>query len=431
MNLYEYQGKRLLAGYGIAIPKGEIAITPEQAGEVGNRLGGEQWMVKAQIRSGGRGEGRIEGNQLTSGVHKADSITSIRRFTNDMLGNKLITRQTGTEGASVDRVYIEQALVSGKELSMAMLVDAKVKKVVLLYSDKGGTNIESVAARHPDSIHTLEIDWPQGAPPPQLESMVKNLDLEAALAEKAKQVVNNMYKLFIERDASLVEINPLVVVGDDLVALDAKIAMDENAMFRQQDNQYLEQDNYRLDGRLQASRDGFNYFKLDGNIGCLAVGAGLSMATIDAIKYLGGEPANFLDLPPDSKVSRSRSAIELVLSSDRINSVLINVFGGGIMRCDTIADAILLVNQSSPITVPLIVRLAGTNAALAIRRLRESMPNIILARNMAEAAEQAVALANPIKSDRSEMAGQSPWKSRFKRFVGDRAMKNKKPEHKK
>ncbi|WP_423910099.1 ADP-forming succinate--CoA ligase subunit beta [Candidatus Spongiihabitans sp.] len=430
MNLYEYQGKRLLAGYGIAIPKGEIAITPEQAEEVGNRLGGEQWMVKAQIRSGGRGEGRIEGNELTSGVRKADSITNIRRFTNDMLGNKLITRQTGTEGASVDRVYIEQALVFGKELSMAMLVDSKVKKAVLLYSDKGGTNIESVAARHPNSIHTLEIDHPQGPQPGQLESLVKNLGLEAALAEKAKQVVNNIYKLFIERDASLVEINPLAVVGDDLVALDAKIAVDENAMFRQQDNQYLEQDNYRLDGRLQASRDGFNYFKLDGNIGCLAVGAGLSMATIDAIKYLGGEPANFLDLPPDSKVSRSRSAIELVLSSDRVKSVLINVFGGGIMRCDTIADAILLVNQSSSITVPLIVRLAGTNAALAIRRLRESAPNIILAQNMAEAADQAVALANPIKSDRSETAQSPwqpfPWKSGFKRFVGARAMKHKK-----
>ena len=186
MNLYEYQGKRLLAGYGIAIPKGEIAITPEQAEEAGNRLGGEQWMVKAQIRSGGRGEGRIEGNELTSGVRKADSITNIRRFTNDMLGNKLITRQTGTEGASVDRVYIEQALVFGKELSMAMLVDSKVKKAVLLYSDKGGTNIESVAARHPNSIHTLEIDHPQGPQPGQLESLVKNLGLEAALAEKSK-----------------------------------------------------------------------------------------------------------------------------------------------------------------------------------------------------------------------------------------------------
>lgn len=426
MNLYEYQGKRLLAGYGIAIPKGELAITAEQAEEVGNRLGGEQWMVKAQIRSGGRGEGRIEGNELSSGVHKADSVTNIRRLTNDMLGNKLITRQTGVAGARVERVYIEQALVADKQLSMAMLVDAKLKKVVLLYSEQGGTNIESVAARHPDSIHTLEINQPQGAQREQLESMTKNLQLDAALAEKAKQVVNNIYKLFIERDASLVEINPLAVVGGDLIALDAKIALDENAMFRQADNHYLEQDNYRVDGRLQARRDGFNYFKLEGNIGCLSVGAGLSMATIDAIKYLGGEAANFLDLPPDSKVSRGRSAIELVLANERVKSVLINVFGGGIMRCDTIADAILLVNQAAPITIPLIVRLAGTNAALAIRRLRESMPNIILARNMAEAAEQAVALATPMTSHRSDTAKQVPWQSRFKHFVGMPAMKQKK-----
>jgi succinyl-CoA synthetase beta subunit len=418
MNLYEYQGKRLLSGYGIKVPEGEIALTPEQAEEVGNRLGGEQWMVKAQVRTGGRGEGHIVGNEKARGIHKADSATEIRRRAGDMLGNKLVTRQTGEEGARVERVYIEQALVAGMELSMAMLVDAKTKQVVLLYSDKGGTNIESVAARHPDSIHTLKFDSSTGPQSHQLEDMVETLGLDSVLADKAKQVVNKLYRLFVERDASLLEINPLAVVGDELVALDAKIALDENAMFRQPENRYLEQDNYRLDGRLQASRDGFNYFTLDGNIGCLAVGAGLSMATNDAIKFLGGEPANFLDLPPDSKVSRTRSAIELVLSNPRVKSMIINVFGGGIMRCDTIADAILLVNQASPVNVPLVVRLEGTNSKLAIRRLRESLPRIVLARNMAEAAEKVVSLANNPQGTETDPASESRWSGRVKKLFG-------------
>jgi len=418
MNLYEYQGKRLLSGYGIQIPLGEIALTPEQAEEVGNRIGGDQWMVKAQIRSGGRGEGHIAGNMDARGIHKAESATDIRRHAADMLGNKLVTRQTGTEGARVDRVYIEQAVAPGKELSMAMLVDAKTKKVVLLFSDQGGANIESVAAQDPDSIHTLVIDHSNGPESHQLDSMVAKLGLDAGLADKAKQVVNSLYKLFVDRDASLLEINPLAVVGEDLVALDAKIALDENAIFRQPENRYLEQDNYRLDGRLQASRDGFNYFTLAGNIGCLAVGAGLSMATNDAIKFLGGEPANFLDLPPDSKVSRTRSAIELVLSNPQVKSMIINVFGGGIMRCDTIADAILLVNQSSPITVPLVVRLEGTNSKLAVRRLRESLPRIVLAKNMAEAAEKVVSLASRPMEESTDSADESRWSGKIKKLFG-------------
>ena len=423
MNLYEYQGKRLLSGYGIYIPEGEIALTPEQAEEAGNRLGGEKWMVKAQIRSGGRGEGHIEGNEQASGVHKADSMSDLHRYTRDMLGNKLVTRQTGAEGARVERVYIEQALVPGKELSMAILVDSKTKKVVLLYSDQGGTNIESVASQHPDSVHTLEFEHGHGPQSGQLDTLVEILGLDPVLSDKVKQVVNNLYKLFLERDASLVEINPLAVIGEELVALDAKIALDENAMFRQPENRYLEQDNYRLDGRLQASRDGFNYFTLEGNIGCLAVGAGLSMATNDAIKFLGGEPANFLDLPPDSKVSRTRSAIELVLSNPGVKSMIINVFGGGIMRCDTIADAILLVNQSSPITIPLVVRLEGTNSKLANRRLRESLPKLILARNMAEAAEKAVECATRSGTNVTTSTDGPGWSKRIKNLLSGTDMK--------
>ena len=399
MNLYEYQGKRLLEEAGIPIPPGEIASTPEQAEEIATRLGGERWMIKAQVLSSGRARGtfvdanRFPGGRATGGIHSVNDHLDVRPYADAMLGNTLRAPQTGEQGAIVERVYVERTLDFERELSMAMLVDAKLRKVALLYSNHGGSDIESVAAQEPQSIYRLVIEDSAGATPQQLETLTGNLDLSGELATRGRQIVHKMYSLFTGRDASLIEINPLAVSGDSLIALDAKIALDDNALFRQRQNRYLAQDSWQPDGRLQASRHGFNYFTMSGNIGCLAVGAGLSMATIDAIKYLHGEPANFLDLPPDSKIARSRSAIEQVLSAPFVNCLLINVFGGGIMRCDTIADALLLINRSAPIGVPVVVRFSGTNADLAKRRLKESMPQIFITDNMAEAARKVVEIA--------------------------------------
>ncbi len=399
MNLYEYQGKRLLEGAGILTPPGEIAATPEQAEEVATRLGGDRWMIKAQVLSSGRARGsfvdvdRFRGLDPVGGVHQVNNHLDVHPYANAMLGNILKAAQTGEGGAVVERVYLEKVLEFERELSMAMLVDAKLGKVVLLYSNHGGSDIESVAAQEPESIYKLVIEEDAGATPAQLETLTGNLNLTGKLADQAKQIVRKIHSLFVDRDASLIEINPLAVVGGDLVALDSKIALDDNAMFRQRQNRYLAQDAWRPDDRLQASKHGFNYFRMDGNIGFLAVGAGLSMATIDAIKYLGGESANFLDLPPDSKIARSRSAIEQVLNTPSVDCFLINVFGGGIMRCDTIADALLLINRSAPITVPVVVRFSGTNADLAKRRLRESMPQVFIAGSMAQAALKAVEIA--------------------------------------
>ncbi len=399
MNLHEYQGKRLLEGAGILIPPGEIAATPEQAEEVATRLGGERWMIKAQVLSSGRARGsfvdadRFRGLNPAGGVHQVNNHLDVHPYANAMLGNILKAAQTDPAGAVVERVYLEKVLEFERELSMAMLVDAKLGKVVLLYSNHGGSDIESVAAQEPESIYKLVIEDDTGATPAQLETLTGNLNLAGTLADQAKQIVHKIHALFIGRDASLIEINPLAVAGGDLVALDSKIALDDNAMFRQQQNRYLAQDAWRPDDRLQASKHGFNYFRMDGNIGCLAVGAGLSMATIDAIRYLDGESANFLDLPPDSKIARSRSAIEQVLNTPSVDCLLINVFGGGIMRCDTIADALLLINRSTPIEIPVIVRFSGTNADLAKRRLKESMPQIFIAESMAQAAQRAVEIA--------------------------------------
>ncbi len=399
MNLYEYQGKRLLEGAGILIPPGEIAATPEQAEEVATRLGGDRWMIKAQVLSSGRARGsfvdanRFRGLDAVGGVHQVNNHLDVHPYASAMLGNTLKAAQTGEGGAVVERIYLEKVLEFERELSMAMLVDAKLGKVVLLYSNHGGSDIESVAAQEPESIYRLVIEEDTGATPAQLERLAGNLNLTGKLADQAKQIVHKIHDLFVGRDASLIEINPLAVTGGDLVALDSKIALDDNAMFRQRQNRYLAQDTWRPDDRLQASKHGFNYFRMDGNIGCLAVGAGLSMATIDAIKYLGGESANFLDLPPDSKIARSRSAIEQVLNTPSVNCLLINVFGGGIMRCDTIADALLLINRSAPIKTPVVVRFSGTNADLAKRRLKESIPQIFIAGSMAQAAMKAVEIA--------------------------------------
>ena len=415
MNLHEYQGKGILSSYGISVPRGEVASTPDQAEKTASKIDGTHWMVKAQVLAGGRARGHVAGNEGMAGIRRASSPAEIRRISTEFLGSNLITSQTGTEGERIEKVYIEQALEIERELAVAMLVDPNTKRITLIYTHLGGSDIESVAAQQPELLRKLEIDKAAGPSAEKIEQAAGELALNAGLSARFGEIVNSLFRFFVERDATLVEINPLAVRGDDLLALDAKVSLDENALFRQPENRQLELDNKIADGGLRASWDGFNYFRLSGNIGCLTVGAGLAMATLDTIYACGGRPANFLDLPPDSQMSRTRDAIEVILGNPEAKVLLINVFGGGIMRCDTIADAMLLVKRSTPNLPPIVVRLAGTNAELAIRRLREAMPEVVVASNMGEAAELAVERAAGEAATEGSRQ-QSGWPGRISRW---------------
>ncbi len=393
MNLHEYQAKQIFREYGIPVPAGGVATTAAEAKRIAEQMDVGKWVVKAQIHAGGRSTGRFAGTtEEAGGVRVADSISQVEQIAQAMLQRVLVTPQTGPAGREVHYVYVEQynAAVQA-ELFLAMLVDRQTGLLTLLASPSGGEDVESVSA---EAIVKLPVDIYQGISQPDLESFSARLELEATEAQTLGQIAHAMYEIFTQKDASLIEINPLAVsAAGDLVALDAVITLDDNALFRHPEADQLRDRNELEVGELEAILHGLNYVKLNGNIGCLACGAGLSLATLDAIKLLGGEPANFLDVPPVAQVERVRQALQLVLSDPSVDSVLVNVFGGGIMRCDTIADALIMVNRETPIKLPLIVRLAGTNATFAIRRLRDMGPQVIFAENLADAAEKAVAAA--------------------------------------
>ncbi len=412
MHIQEFQAKKMLSEYGINVPPGEVAHTADAAREAGKRLGGTAWMVKAQISAGGRGRGAFAGKQhadgqqtggqqaeAQGGIRRANSLDEIHTHASAMLGKSLITAQTTAAGLPVTRVYIERAVAVERELALSMVVDERRKCLAVLLFGQGGGNIEGSAAAHPESVHRITVQLKNGVGEmnrAQLNSALAALALDESLSRQLSEIISKIVRLFCEKDASLVEINPLAVSNDalsnrSLFALDAKMSFDNNALHRQPAISAMESELTR-DHRL-ASIDGFNYIPLDGDIACFAVGAGLSMATLDAIRHYHGTPANFLDLPPDSKVNRVVSALQILLAQPGIKSLMVNVFGGGIMRCDTISDAILLVNHSTPISVPVTARLAGTNAALANRRLFESVPGVFLSTNLGEAARVAVEMA--------------------------------------
>ena len=389
MHIQEFQAKKMLAAYGVRVPAGEVAATADEARRIGERLPGRQWMVKAQIYAGGRKRGTFADGK--SGIRLAATPDEIVAHAAAMMApgkNRLVTAQTDADGLPVERVYIEQALEIERELALSLLVDERNRCLTLLLFERGGVGIEDASADDPAAVHRVAVHPVRGADAGQLDGAVAKLGLDASLQNQLKQISANIIRLFCEKDAGLIEVNPLVVCGGNLVALDAKMTFDKNALFRQPDILALE--NAINQGHRLASMDDFNYIPLDGDIACLAVGAGLSMATLDAIRHYHGRPASFLDLPPDSKVNRVVSALEMLLANPRTKSLLVNVFGGGIMRCDTVADAILLVNHSKPITTAMTVRLSGTNSQLANRRLAETMPNIFLATNLAQAAQAAV-----------------------------------------
>jgi succinyl-CoA synthetase beta subunit len=394
MKVYEYQAKQLLEKNGIRVPRGGVALSPDEATGVARELGGSAWVIKAQIHAGGRRAGHfVSDQQAQGGIRFVDSLADVNNSAREMLGEVLVTDQTGPTGRTVNRLYVEQLCEVQRELYLGMLVDRITSRVTLIALGEGGVNIESITSRSPESVLKLAIDPLEGLQQDAAREIAAALELTDKQTDEAVQVMLAMYAMFMDMDASLIEINPLgITAAGTLTALDATMAFDDNAMFRHEDIQLLRDDELRW-GELDATQHGLNYVKLDGNIGCLASGAGLALATLDAVKFYGGEPANFLDVPPAVEFERVKYAFGLILSDPGVEAILVNVFGGGIMRCDIIADGIILAAREFPVRVPLIVRLAGINADSARDRLRDSGLVITFAEDFADAAEKAVKAA--------------------------------------
>ena len=382
MNIHEYQAKEVLRGFGVAVPKGGVAYTPDEAVKVAEELGGPVWVVKAQIHAGGRGKG--------GGVKLAKSIDEVKQLADEMIGMTLVTHQTGPEGKEVGRVYVEDGCDIARELYLGLLIDRATSRVTIMASTEGGMEIEEVAAETPEKILKVAIDPASGMQAFHARKIAFGLGLEGNQVKSAVKFLMAMYTAFEQLDASIVEINPLVVTGEgDVIALDAKMNFDDNALFRHKDIAELRDESEEDPTELEAAKFDLNYVKLDGNIGCMVNGAGLAMATMDIIKLYGGEPANFLDVGGGASRERVTAAFKLILSDPNVEGLLVNIFGG-IMRCDVIAEGVVAAAREVSLTVPLVVRLAGTNVELGKKILEESGLPIIAADDLGDAAEKAV-----------------------------------------
>ncbi len=382
MNIHEYQGKDLLRRFGVAVPKGGVAYTPAEAERVAEDLGGAVWVVKAQIHAGGRGKG--------GGVKVVGSIKEAREAAAQMLGMQLVTHQTGPKGKEVKRVYIEEGCDIARELYLGMLVDRATGRITVMASTEGGMEIEEVAAKTPEKILMVAIDPAIGMQSFHGRKLAFGLGLEGGQVRAAVKFLAAMYDAFTSLDASLVEINPLVVTAaGEIVALDAKINFDDNALFRHRDVEELRDEDEEDAAELEAARHDLNYIKLDGNIGCMVNGAGLAMATMDIIKLCGGEPANFLDVGGGATKERVTTAFKLILSDANVEGILVNIFGG-IMRCDVIAEGVVAAAREVSLHVPLVVRLEGTNVELGKKILAESGLEIVAGDDLGDAAEKIV-----------------------------------------
>jgi succinyl-CoA synthetase beta subunit len=382
MNIHEYQAKGLMAKFGVAVPRGIVAHTAEEAEEAAGRLGGTVWVVKAQIHAGGRGK--------AGGVKVVKSPAAVRAAATALLGTTLITKQTGPGGRVVRRVYVEEGCDIRRELYLGLLIDRSAQRITLIASTEGGTEIEEVARHTPEKILKLAIDPATGLMPHHARRIAYGLGLAGGQAASAVKFITALYKAFVELDASIVEINPLVVTGTaEVLALDAKMAFDDNALYRHAEIEALRDADEEDPAELEAARHGLNYIKLDGNIGCLVNGAGLAMATMDIIKLYGGDPANFLDVGGGASRERVTTAFKLILSDANVEGILVNIFGG-IMRCDVIAEGVIAAAREIGLDVPLVVRLEGTNVELGKKLLRESNLPILSADNLADAAEKIV-----------------------------------------
>jgi len=384
MNIHEYQAKGVLSRYGVAVPKGKVADTPAQAEVIAEEFG-TPVVIKAQIHAGGRGKG--------GGVKLAKTSTEARKYAHEIIGMTLVTPQTGPQGRKVKRVLVEQAGKIRKELYLGIIVDRAVSKVVVMASTEGGMDIETVAANTPEKILKEWVDPAVGLVPFQARKLAFGLGIPKELTGKAVKLMTGIYNAFVDTDCSLVEINPLVLTEDgDSVALDAKMNFESNGLYRHQDIQALRDFDEEDPTETEASSHDLSYIRLDGNIGCMVNGAGLAMATMDMIKSCGGSPANFLDVGGGAGVEQVTNAFRLILSDTGVKAILVNIFGG-IMRCDIIAEGVVTAAKTLGLSVPLVVRLEGTNVEKGREILAASKLNIISAADMGDAARKVVLAA--------------------------------------
>ncbi|MGB9734937.1 MAG: ADP-forming succinate--CoA ligase subunit beta [bacterium] len=382
MNIHEYQAKELMAKFGVSVPKGKPAFSADEAYNVAQQLGVNRFVVKAQIHAGGRGKG--------GGVKLANTPEEVREIASKMIGMTLVTHQTGPEGKLVKKVYIEEAGDIAKELYLGMIIDRTSKQIVVMASTEGGMEIEEVAARTPEKIIKEFIDPVAGIQDFYGRKIAYRLGLTGDLVGKFTKFVKALYRMFLELDCSLVEINPLVLTKDNnIFALDAKVNFDDNALFRHKDIEALRDVDEEDPKELDAKSHGLSYVSLTGNIGCMVNGAGLAMSTMDIIKFYGGEPANFLDVGGSASKEQVTHAFKIILSDEKVKAILVNIFGG-IMKCDVIAGGIIEAAKEVNIKVPLVVRLEGTNVELGKKMLEESGLAIITATGMADAAQKVV-----------------------------------------
>src|SRR5262245_33163587 len=385
MKIHEYQAKAILARYGVPVPRGEVALGAAEAGEIARRLGGSIVVVKAQIHAGGRGKG--------GGVRIAKSPDEAETIAAQMLGMTLVTHQTGPEGRVVSRVLIEEGLQMTRELYLSLVLDRATGKPVMMASAAGGMDIEEVAAATPEKIFRVYIEPGVGLVPFEARQLGFGMGLNAAQVNKAVKLMTSLYDAFVATDASLVEINPLVTTASgDLLALDAKMNFDDNALYRHQDLRDLRDLGEEDPLEIEASKYSLNYIHLDGNIGCMVNGAGLAMATMDIIKLAGGEPANFLDVGGGANAEQIRNAFKILMSDKNVKAVLINIFGG-ILRCDVLAQGVIAAVKDLSVAMPIVIRMEGTNVQEGKAMLKESGLNFTTADSMSEAAGKVVQLA--------------------------------------
>ena len=391
MNIHEYQAKGLLQKFGVAVPKGGVGYTPQEAVSVAKGLAGPVYVVKAQIHAGGRGAGHFKDNPKgKGGVRIVKSPEDAGKEAAAMLGAVLITKQTGAKGREVKRIYVEEGCDIKRELYLGMLIDRVTSRVTVMASREGGMEIEEVAARSPEKIHRIAIDPATGMQGFHARRIAFALGLEGKQVQAATKFMLGMYRAFTSLDASVIEINPLVVTGTGAVmALDAKINFDDNALFRHEEVAEMRDEAEEDPTELEAAKHSLNYVKLDGNIGCMVNGAGLAMATMDIIKLYGGMPANFLDVGGGATKERVTTAFKIILSDHNVEGILVNIFGG-IMRCDVIAEGVVAAAKEVSLHVPLVVRLEGTNVELGKKILAQSGLKILSADNLADAAEKVV-----------------------------------------
>ncbi|MBL6766652.1 MAG: ADP-forming succinate--CoA ligase subunit beta [Candidatus Micropelagos sp.] len=383
MNIHEYQAKAVLKGFGVSVPQGGIAFSPDEAVQHAESLGGPVWVVKAQIHAGGRGKG--------GGVKVVKSVDDVRAEADRMLGMTLITHQTGPEGKEVGRVYIEEGSEIERELYLSILVDRATSKVSFIASTEGGMDIEEVAAETPEKILTVGVDPIAGMTDANGQEIASALELTGNQVDQCVTLVKNLYKAFVDTDMSLLEINPLVVnSAGDLICLDAKVNFDSNALYRHDDIVELRDLSEEDPAEVEASKYDLSYVKLDGSIGCMVNGAGLAMATMDIIKLYGEEPANFLDVGGGATKEKVTEAFKIILSDSNVKGILVNIFGG-IMRCDIIAEGVIAAASELALSVPLVVRLEGTNVEQGKEIIAASGLAIIPADNLEDAAEKIVA----------------------------------------